>query len=135
YAVQAAPTGAVITFDAALNGRVVALDRRSSGNHIKVGQDLSIQGPGPKLLTISGGQATRIFFVASGRVEIAGLTLANGLAKGGDGSSGIGGAGGGGGAAGMGGAIFLNRGSLILNDVVLQASRAAGGNGGSNGTR
>src|ERR1039457_4847245 len=64
YAVRNAAAGAVITFDPALNGRIIELDRRSPGNHIKVERDLSVQGPGANLLTIDGGNATRIFFIA-----------------------------------------------------------------------
>src|ERR1019366_5392536 len=134
YAVRSAAAGAVITFDPALNGRIIELDRRSPGNHIKVERDLSIQGPGAKLLTIDGGNATRIFFIADGTVRISGVTLANGRAKGGDGGAATGGAGGGGGAAGFGGAIFLNRGSLTLNGVVLSGNRSFGGNGGGGGS-
>src|ERR1019366_2607081 len=130
YAVRSAADRAVVTFDAALNGRVIELDRRSPGNHIRVERNLSIQGPGANLLTIDGGNATRIFFIADGTVRISGVTLTNGRAKGGDGGAAIGGAGGGGGAAGFGGAIFLNRGSLTLNGVVLSGNRSSGGNGG-----
>lgn len=134
YAVRSAAAGAVVTFDPALNGRIIELDRRSPGNHIKVERDLSIQGPGANLLTIDGGNATRILFVADGTVQISGVTLANGRAKGGDGGAATGGAGGGGGAAGFGGAIFLNRGSLTLNEVVLSGNRSSGGNGGGGGS-
>src|ERR1035437_1561878 len=85
YAVRSAAVGAVITFDPALNGRIIELDRRSPGNHIKVERNLSVQGPGANLLTIDGGNATRILFVADGTVQISGVTLAHGRAKGGDG--------------------------------------------------
>src|ERR1035437_4104604 len=134
YAARSAADRAVVTFDAALNGRVIELDRRSPGNHIRVERNLSIQGPGANLLTIDGGNATRIFFIADGTVRISGVTLANGRAKGGDGGAATGGAGGGGGAAGFGGAIFLNRGSLTLNGVVLSGNRSSGGNGGGGGS-
>jgi len=76
YAVRSAADRAVVTFDAALNGRVIELDRRSPGNHIRVERNLSIQGPGANLLTIDGGNATRIFFIADGTVRISGVTLA-----------------------------------------------------------
>src|ERR1700732_3661668 len=46
YAVHSAADGAVITFDPALNGRSIELDRSSPGNHIKLAQNLSIEGPG-----------------------------------------------------------------------------------------
>jgi len=122
YAVLNAPVGATITFDPALNGQMIVLDTSSSNNHIKISQDVTIQGPGSGMLTISGGSLTRIFFVAGGNVAIGGLTLANGFAKGGDGS---------GGAAGMGGAIFLNGGLLTVSGVVLSGNQAQGGSGGA----
>jgi len=125
YAILNAPAGATITFDPALNGQAITLDTSSPNNHIKITQDVTIQGPGSGLLTISGGNLTRIFFVAGGTVTISGLTLANGFAKGGDGADG------GGGAAGMGGAIFLNGGSLTLSSVALSGNQARGGNGGT----
>jgi hypothetical protein len=120
YAVLKAAKGATITFDPALNGQTIMLDTSSPNNHIKISQDVTIQGPGSGLLTISGGALTRIFFVAGGTVTISGLTLANGFARGGDGA---------GGAAGMGGAIFLNGGSLTLKGVVLSGNQAKGGTG------
>ena len=128
YAVLNAPKGATITFDPGLAGLVITLDGSSPNNHIKITQDVTIQGPGANLLTISGGNSTRIFFIAGGNVTISGLTLANGFAKGGDGALG-----GGGGAAGMGGAIFVNAGSLTLSAVVLTGNRAQGGNGAAAG--
>ena len=127
YAVLNAPLGATITFGPGLNGQTIFLDFSSPNNYIKISQDVTIQGPGSGQLTINGGATTRIFFVAGGNVTISGLTLTNGMAKGGDGAAGNGG---GGGAAGMGGAIFLNGGVLTLNSVILTGNRAVGGNGG-----
>jgi len=76
YAVLNAPKGATITFDPALNGQTIMLDTSSPNNHIKISQDVTIQGPGSGPWTISGGTLTRIFFVAGGNVTIIGLTLA-----------------------------------------------------------
>src|ERR1051326_3474871 len=103
YAVAHAEAGATITFDPALSASTIILDGGSANNHIKIVQDLTIQGPGAGLLTLSGGSATRIFFIASGKVKISGITLANGFAKGGNG---------GGGGAGMGGAALPKDGSV-----------------------
>ncbi len=87
-----------------------------------------IKGPGEDKLTISGNDQFRIFFIKSdGNVSISDLTLAHGLAKGGDGESVWGG---GGGGAGMGGAIFLEAGNLDLSFVTLSDNSAIGGNGG-----
>lgn len=134
FAVLRAPAGGSITFDPALSGRTILLDASSRSNHIRIDRDIAIQGPGSNLLTVSGGNATRIFFIEGSTVRIDGLTLADGLGKGGDGAPGTGGAGGGGGAGGMGGAIFLNSGSLMLGSVVLSGNRAVGGNGGNGGS-
>ena len=133
FAVLNAPAGGSITFDPLLSRRTITLDGSSPNNHILIARDLAIQGPGSSLLTVSGGNATRLFFVNGCTVRIGGLTLADGLAKGGEGAPGTGGAGGGGGAAGMGGALFLNAGALVLDGVVFRANRAVGGNGGNGG--
>lgn len=53
------------------------------------------------------------------------LTIINGNARGGYGGP----DGGGGGGAGFGGAIFVNAGTAILNNVTLDGNRAVGGNG------
>ena len=123
YAVLNAPSGATITFDPALNGQTITLDGSSPNNHIKITRDVTIQGPGAGLLTITGSGKTRILFIAGGTVTIAGVKLANGFAKGGDG------AGGGGGAAGMGGAVFLNSGNVTLTGVTFSGNQAQGGLG------
>ena len=88
---------------------------------------ISINGLGVANLTISGGGASRIFWVQNGTITIQNLTLANGYAKGGDG---------GGGGMGAGGAIFMHEGKeggtgtidLRLVNVNLNNNRAVGGN-------
>src|ERR1017187_4522468 len=49
YAVLNAPAGAIITFDSALNGQTILLDTSTPNNHIKITQDVTIQGPGAGL--------------------------------------------------------------------------------------
>src|ERR1017187_9219690 len=61
YAVLNAPPGSTITFDPARSGQTINSDPSSSNNHIKITQYVTIRGPGPSSLTISGGNATRIF--------------------------------------------------------------------------
>jgi hypothetical protein len=134
YALAQAAAGAEITFAPGLSGQTIRLDKGSPNNYIVINRDVSIQGPGAGQLAISGGGVTRIFFIAGAIVRISGLTLMDGVAKGGDGAGGDGGAGGGGGAAGLGGAIFLAGGSLTLNGVALNGNRAIGGNGGAGGS-
>lgn len=76
-------------------------------------------------LSTSNTTGDRIFFSNStGVVTLRNLNLVNGNARGGHGSSG------GGGGAGPGGAIFVNQGSLILDNVSFAGNRAIGGNGG-----
>ena len=90
---------------------------------------VSINGLGVANLTISGGGTSRIFWIQNGTIIIQNLTLANGYAKGGDGS---------GGGMGAGGAIFMHEGkeggtgsiSLSLTNVNLSNNRAVGGTGG-----
>ena len=80
--------------------------------------------------TISGQGLTRVFFVDHGAtLGLAGVTLREGLARGGSGGfSGFGG--GGGGGPGMGGAIFVNDGLVFCDDVTFEACQAIGGRGG-----
>jgi hypothetical protein len=83
--------------------------------------------------TVSGENQRRIFFVntpAGQIVQLNGLTLANGLAQGGNGNQG-GGTGGGG--AGLGGAVFVNAGAVTFSSVAFQNNSAVGGQGGSGG--
>jgi hypothetical protein len=96
---------------------------------------MTINGPGQANLTISGGNASRVFWVQNGTTTIQNLTLANGFAKGGNG---------GGGGLGAGGAIFMHEGkqgtnptdvasgniNLTLINVNLKDNTAQGGNGG-----
>ncbi len=98
--------------------------------------DVTINGPGQANLTISGGGASRIFWIQNGTITITDLTLADGFAKGGNG---------GGGGMGAGGAIFMHEGrqdpntangilsgsiNLTLINVTLKDNDAIGGNGG-----
>lgn len=94
--------------------------------------ELLVLGPGADQLSLSGGGARRLFFVRRGKVAMSGLTLAAGVATGGQGGRGIGG-GSGGGAAGMGGALFINGGDVALRDVVFADNVARGGAGGPGG--
>jgi CSLREA domain-containing protein len=112
-----------------------------NSGELPIADDLEISGPGASALKISGNDASRVFFVNPGApgatsgppstplsVDISNLTIANGLAKGGNG-----GGPGGGGAAGMGGAIFVNNGSVTISGVAFSGNRAQGGNGGAGG--
>jgi hypothetical protein len=102
-----------------------------TAGELSVQSDLSIAGPGPTSLTVSGNKTSRVFNISSqppGVATISGLTIADGFAHADDGGSG-----GDAGASGGGGAIF-NQGSLALNNVQVSGSRIEGGNG-ANGNR
>jgi len=93
---------------------------------------LTINGPGAANLSIDGNNLKRIFFVdAPGNtVTFSNITLANGLARGGEGGSG---ASGGGGGLGAGGALFVNAGNVVVSGVVFSNNAAIGGLGGPKG--
>jgi hypothetical protein len=118
-------------------------------------KDLTFNGPGANVLTVSGGPSFgSIFEIASGAtVTLSGLKIVNGInwsggggairnegnltiyscllannvSRGGDGGSTF--DGGGGGGAGGGGGIF-NRGTLTLTNSTLSGNQAVGGGGG-----
>ncbi|MEZ6143185.1 MAG: autotransporter domain-containing protein [Zavarzinella sp.] len=91
---------------------------------------VDIRGPGAGSLTVSGNNATRVFFVDAPNVNVGihQLSVANGRATGG-----AGGTGGGGGGLGAGGGIFVNQGNLTLTGVNFLNNQAIGGAGGSSG--
>jgi CSLREA domain-containing protein len=90
--------------------------------------DITIQGPGSDLLIVSGNNSSRIFFAKSGMIVINDLTLANGLAQGGNGAQG------GGGGMGAGGALLMHEGKVgfldvQINNVIFENNQAIGGAG------
>ncbi|MBI1918423.1 MAG: FG-GAP repeat protein [Planctomycetes bacterium] len=75
--VNAAAAGDVITFDPLLNGQTITLTQ----GEINIAEDLTVQGPGASLLSISGNNASRIFNVEGPKVvnvAISGLTVTGG---------------------------------------------------------
>lgn len=108
--------------------------------------DITIDGYSAPGLTISGGNAIRLFVITNrASLTLEDLTLTGGLAKGGSGGAGEGGAGGGnsgdggspvsggggGGGAGLGGAIFVDGGTLTVEGCTFVNNAAQGGNGGT----
>ncbi|HXR96589.1 MAG TPA: MBG domain-containing protein [Terriglobales bacterium] len=83
----------------------------------------AVNAPKFRFFYVSGGVETN---QPAGTLTLTDLTLANGLAAGGNGGHGYGG---GGGGAGLGGAIF-NQGTLHLARVNFDNNTAQGGNGG-----
>jgi hypothetical protein len=72
--IAAAQPGDVIQFSPLLDGDTITL----TSGEIVPQCSLTIQGPGPNLLTISGNNSSRIFDVHSVSLSISGLTLGNG---------------------------------------------------------
>jgi MBG domain len=74
-AIAAANPGDTIVFDSSLNGQTITL----TSGELYVDKNLTIQGPGANLLTVSGNNASRVFEIAGGvTATISGLTITNG---------------------------------------------------------
>ncbi len=97
---------------------------------LRTGNDLTIQSSS-RFSTISGNNQHQLFAIDGANVTFENLTLAQGLALGGNGVNG------GGGGGGFGGALFINNGSVVVDNVTFLNNRAIGGNGtfGSRGGR
>jgi hypothetical protein len=87
---------------------------------INSGQNIKIDGQGFK---IDGNDAHQIFLIKGGSLSLVNVTLEDGYVRGGNGS------GGGGGGLGAGGAIFLNNGTLVADNVTFSSNSAVGGSG------
>ena len=137
--IVAAKSGDTINFASSLKGQTITL----TSGELLINKGLTIQGPGAAQLTISGGNASRVFDVTSSRpVVLTGLTISNGYN--------IKAAGGGIYEASgsnltvsactisncraypAGGAIY-NAGTLTVNGSSLTGDRAGSGGGISNG--
>lgn len=92
-AIDAAAGGDTIDFDAALFGGGPGTMPLNNGlGDLIVDKSLTIAGPGSATLTLSGGGTRRLFqIIADVDFAISGVTLADGLGKGGDGANGAGG--------------------------------------------
>ncbi|HEY7425725.1 MAG TPA: hypothetical protein VH682_15960 [Gemmataceae bacterium] len=102
--------GSSINFDPSLQGTIPL------ANELDITSNTSINGPGASQLAISGGNAARVFGIASGvSVDIHDLTIENGLAA-------------------EGGGILNNGGQLTLVNTVLSNNQAAGAAGAAGGT-
>ena len=100
------------TIDFALaSGSVIYL---TSGELI-ISQDLTISGPGPAHLTISGSNSSRVFRITGGTVSISALTVVNGL------------------SVGDGGGIDNQGGALTLSYCIINGNSAASGYAGGKG--
>ena len=129
---NAAGSQSSIEFDASLGGQKITLTSQlpllNNGSFA-----IAIDGAGSPNLQISGNDQHQIFFVQSGTVAISNLTLADGMARGGNGGNADSGtAGGGGGGLGAGGALFVNSGATVTaQNIAFVDNTARGGNGGN----
>jgi hypothetical protein len=100
----------VITFQAALTGTITL-----STGQLYITDSVDIQGPGPSVITVSGDNSSRVFYMYSSSstidVRIAGLTITEG-------------------AANIGAGIVDFDENLTLDDVVLTQNNATGDGGG-----
>ena len=104
--------GATITFDMT-PGHVTSPITLTSGE-LLINKNLTITGPGAKLLTISGNNVSRVFEIqASKTAIISGLTIANGKVTAGNSAGGV-----------------LNNGTLTLISSAVSGNSAANGAGG-----
>lgn len=87
-----------------------------SGSLPQISKNLNFVGTG-SMPTVDGQGKYEDFFVKSGIVTFSNLTIANGLAQGGNG-----GFPGGGGGAGLGGGLFINSGAVIATNVTFSGN-------------
>ncbi len=112
--------GGTITFDPSVTSITLTT------GELTISKNMTITGPGAATLTVNGNNASRVFNVASGKTAtISGMTITSGKVLGANGVAG---------SAGIdakGGAV-INAGTLTLSNVIVSASHATGGDGGSN---
>jgi hypothetical protein len=80
--------------------------------------------------TINGSGKYRVFKIDGGTVKFVGLTIADGLAQGANGTN-TQNTNGGNAQPGQGGGIYIKSGEVTLSNVTIQNSMAVGGNGGN----
>jgi hypothetical protein len=87
-AIKAANSGDTIVFSSSLNGQTITL----TSGELAVSKSLDIEGPGARLLAISGSHASRVLDISQDQaaviVTVTGLTIRDGLSSGSDGGGG-----------------------------------------------
>ncbi|MCX7383867.1 MAG: hypothetical protein NT133_21165, partial [Alphaproteobacteria bacterium] len=130
---SAVNTPYTITLAPGLPNGSLTLSQNALAVNLMSGSSLTIIGNGE---TLDGGGVARGLFVQTGSVTLNNITIANGLAKGGNGgnafASGAGvGGGGAGGGAGLGGGLFVGAsGTVTLIHTNFANNAAIGGAGG-----
>jgi hypothetical protein len=72
-ALAATPAGGTVDFVQGLSGTIIL-----TSGELDISNDLTIEGPGADVITVSGNHASRVFDIANFTVAIAGLTIADG---------------------------------------------------------
>lgn len=107
---SASSGGNEITFPAGIAGTIVL-----TSGPLVIGNSVTIIGPGPQTLTISGNNSSRVFQIQdAGAVAISGLHITQGLAD--SGAS----------HPGLGGGIYVSHSNLTLSNVMIDQSSAIG---------
>jgi hypothetical protein len=107
--IAAAQSGDTVNFSPSLDGQTITL---TSGN-LAISNNLTIQGPGASLLTISGNHVSQVFQVSGAQpVVLSGLTISNGV-------------------SGLGGGIN-NGGTLTVSQCTLSGNSGEYGGGIAN---
>jgi hypothetical protein len=125
-AIADAAPGDTISFATNVTGTITL-----TSGELRVGKSLMISGPGSRVLTVSGNNASRVFNLTnnSATVGINGLTIANGVVLGANGTNAASGSGGVGATAHAAG--LWNLGTLALTNCALRDHTGVGGVGGS----
>jgi hypothetical protein len=117
YTLLDAQPGDTITFSNIVTGTITL-----TNGEVLVDKNVTIQGPGAKVLAISGNAASRVFRITNATANVSGLTITNGNAGTGD-----------------GGGILNDHATLTVTRCVLAGNAANGGGalggGIANGTR
>jgi phospholipase/lecithinase/hemolysin len=111
YELTLAQNGDTIVFDPQLQGTITL-----TSGELRVGQSVTIQGPGAGNLSIDGNHASRVFEILPGAAAtISGLTITDGVANAPGSST----------TVGFGGGIFVDRGAtLTLTDATVTGNTA-----------
>jgi hypothetical protein len=121
YEIAAAQSGDTIVFNKQLDGGTIHL---LSGNELSIGKNLTIQGPGAGLLTITSDTDiinTRIFEIDSATVTLSGLTISHGGGRASSYSDDY--------YDGQGGGILNRFGTLTVSGCTLTGNTADNGGG------
>src|SRR5262245_18697000 len=73
-AIATSAPGDTILFDSGLAGTITL----TNGGQLFINKDLNILGPGAKIISISGNNSNRLFFITNATASLVGLTIAQG---------------------------------------------------------